>query len=65
MEDDFKAINASYNALHLKTKRYLAVIRKVHEHCALTQKIGTHEDSAVDLATMINHTINTQLGGGA
>jgi hypothetical protein len=46
-----------------RTMLYLDVIQEISEKCTLTQQIGSHNDSAVDLATMINHTIQTKLGG--
>ena len=58
-------IAKSYSKISALTQKYLATIKDINEKCNLTIQIGTHEDSAVDLAVMINKTIATQLGGGA
>jgi hypothetical protein len=53
----------SNNLLVEKSSKYLDIIRNINVMCTRVQAMGTHKDSAVDLATMINKTIATQMGG--
>jgi hypothetical protein len=63
MQDIINKIRETNEKTIEAASRYLDLIQEISEKCKLTQQIGSHNDSAVDLATMINHTIQTKLGG--
>jgi hypothetical protein len=65
MEELIKAMDDNYNRMTGKAQKYLDTLSAVSDKLSFVIENGTHDDSAVDLATMINKVIGDKLGEGA